>query len=738
MDRLRNEISYRRRGAALLIVLAMVVLLTGLCVAYLSRITSDRQVAHGSFNQSKADQLVASAMDNIIGDLRQEIANGSTNLAAAGATPAYSPAAAADMVPQRSGNAAGVPNLIRRSVRSDSIPVPGLSSLASAVNSTTDVSANGRYVTPARWNTHYLVPKKNTGTDDSIPIDTFVNATPDWVFVTSDTNNQTAGRKVITSPDQTVIGRYAYAVYDEGGLLDTNVAGYPTDPSAAPIPAQRIGRKGSLAFADLSALGTSDPYRLSNPDANGVYQMDMLVGWRNYATTQASNTFPTIGPPANKAFAYNFQTGTAPAIAFYNYVINNTNGFLSTSTTTWPVNSNAVRTDQSFVQRQELTAFRKAVGSTTSFSANALQYLGTFSRETNSPSFSPSTPAGSTIDYAALATTTTAVNPNFLLRRATSNFSRFDGTTAIVGEPLVKARFPLSRLAWITYKGPSAAVYALNNNDPVITALLNAGVSLSTIQAGTAANVKACFGLMFGGNQTVGNPSNPWVYTNPTGAVATPANRIMRLDEVAGTRDPDFFELLQAGILSGSLGQNTGGGTTGGNVFPDIHMSSTMQHLLTIGACIIDQADPDSIPTRIQFTGTSGNIWTAYGVENLPYITQLYPIAGTSPNDPTKWETCLLFQLWNPHQNALAVSGNVRLRIDGGIGIFTGGNGQIWNTGTTANTYSSNTIALTSGSFSNPTALATDYINRNTITTGSGTGGAFAFLSSPAVPTPTP
>ena len=48
-------------------------------------------------------------------------------------------------------------------------------------------------------------------------------------------------------------------------------------------------------------------------------------------------------------------------------------------------------------------------------------------------------------------------------------------------------------------------------------------------------------------------------------------------------------------------------------------------------SCIIDQADPDSIPTRIQFTGTNGNTWTAYGVESLPYITQMYPIAGTSP-----------------------------------------------------------------------------------------------------------
>src|SRR5437870_7524812 len=77
MNWLPRAVPSRERAAALLIVLAFVVLLTGVGVAYLSRTTSDRQVAHGSFNQSKADQLAASAMDNIIGDLRQEILRGS-------------------------------------------------------------------------------------------------------------------------------------------------------------------------------------------------------------------------------------------------------------------------------------------------------------------------------------------------------------------------------------------------------------------------------------------------------------------------------------------------------------------------------------------------------------------------------------------------------------------------------------------------------------------------------------
>src|SRR5205814_7071314 len=141
---------------------------------------------------------------------------------------------------------------------------------------------------------------------------------------------------------------------------------------------------------DLSAL----PYPINK--SSSPYQTDMLVGWRNYATTQPSNLFPNVAPAP--AFAANL-TGTTPATNFYNYVVNNTTGFLSTSTATWQVNSKAIRTDQSFVQRQELIALRSTIGSTTSFSTNALQYLTTFSRDTNSPSFSPSTSVASTIDY---------------------------------------------------------------------------------------------------------------------------------------------------------------------------------------------------------------------------------------------------------------------------------------------------------------------------------------------------
>src|SRR3989454_12845576 len=98
MTALRKAVSSRERAAALIIVLAFVVILTGLVVAYLSRATSDRPVAHSSFNQSKADQVAASAMDLVIGALRQEITGPSPTPA-----PPYLPATNANMLLTRSG-----------------------------------------------------------------------------------------------------------------------------------------------------------------------------------------------------------------------------------------------------------------------------------------------------------------------------------------------------------------------------------------------------------------------------------------------------------------------------------------------------------------------------------------------------------------------------------------------------------------------------------------------------------
>src|SRR5205814_1757891 len=103
----------------------------------------------------KADLLANSATDIIVADLKQEIKAGSSPTPSGIAL--YVPTSNANMVPMTSGTptpttyAASSPNpntvnLIRRSVRSDAIAVPGVASRASAVNSTTDPSLNSRAV----------------------------------------------------------------------------------------------------------------------------------------------------------------------------------------------------------------------------------------------------------------------------------------------------------------------------------------------------------------------------------------------------------------------------------------------------------------------------------------------------------------------------------------------------------------------------------------------------------------
>jgi len=194
MHSLARRIFHRERAFALIVVLALLVLLAGLTLAYFSRVTGDRQVAHSSFNQSKVDQLAASAMETVIGDLRQEIINGSTATTLSNGSTLYTPTSIANMLPTRSptpavGATPAIFNLVRRSVQSDAIQAPALASRASAVNSTANPSANGRSITLARWNSHYLVPKSNRLNDKSDPVTTGFTApnywAPDWVFLTN-------------------------------------------------------------------------------------------------------------------------------------------------------------------------------------------------------------------------------------------------------------------------------------------------------------------------------------------------------------------------------------------------------------------------------------------------------------------------------------------------------------------------------------------------------------------------
>src|SRR5262249_48625692 len=122
MKKLLHSRDGASKGAALIIVLALVVLATALGLAYFSRTTTDRQLAQTSYHDTSADLLARSALDVVASNLKREI------LGAGSVTQS-------NIQPQRSGDDASIPNLIRRSVFPDNIPAPGVSSLASAVTS---------------------------------------------------------------------------------------------------------------------------------------------------------------------------------------------------------------------------------------------------------------------------------------------------------------------------------------------------------------------------------------------------------------------------------------------------------------------------------------------------------------------------------------------------------------------------------------------------------------------------
>ncbi len=81
-----------------------------------------------------------------------------------------------------------------------------------------------------------------------------------------------------------VVGRYAYMIYNEGGLLDVNAAGRPNTLSTA--QQALASRKGPEAFADLTQIPDSPVNEI------GTFPRKSWIASSRGATTRRSN------PPA--------------------------------------------------------------------------------------------------------------------------------------------------------------------------------------------------------------------------------------------------------------------------------------------------------------------------------------------------------------------------------------------------------------------------------------------------------
>jgi hypothetical protein len=114
-------------------------------------------------------------------------------------------------------------------------------------------------------------------------------------------------------------------------------------------------------------------------------QINSIVGWRNYATTQRTGasfgnfTFAGDNCTIQDSYgSYLLDFGDPP----FSFDLNDQPVPVSVYpfSAVFPVTSNS-RTDQAFMTRQQLLRLRSSLG----FSQNVLQYMGTFSRERNKP-----------------------------------------------------------------------------------------------------------------------------------------------------------------------------------------------------------------------------------------------------------------------------------------------------------------------------------------------------------------
>ena len=251
---------------------------------------------------------------------------------------------------------------------------------------------------------------------------------PTTLDTTSNTNN------INPQSPKYVIGRYAYAIYNEGGLLDANVAGFPSTNSLSPAQQTPLfTKKGPAAFADLTVLpGIANTTSLTSQQV-----VNALVGWRNTATVQSTGTLP-------------FYTLSSVGVGNYlQYLLGISTQFMTAGT-----NTAATASDRTFTSRQQLISFFQDIanGNTgdEAYLQDAMMYLGTFSRTLNQPSYWPDPtrpkiqPLGgsSATSYSGGNDATgddNTNNPPFKSIRVGSNggsaFTRYDGTPANVGDP---------------------------------------------------------------------------------------------------------------------------------------------------------------------------------------------------------------------------------------------------------------------------------------------------------------
>jgi hypothetical protein len=426
-----------------LLILVLAALLSATVVAFLS--LSSKRLALGSSDEAgkQAAALALLAQTQLIGNFKNEMLAGfahpldpsrpeflSVN-GPAGPLNLLYPASPWAAVPARIEKPAP-PNLVKWSTREapfykervqGSYPWQSRFSPAPPASpvSTLERSANGKFIPLKRWNATWLLPKRSQASTDPTPGSFPV---PDWICLNARGEPRNS---LLTQREDPIVGRYAYLVFEEGGLLDACVAGFDSrlDPAV-------VAAKGSARQADLRPLFEAGG--LSSADATACN--DAFVQWRD---------------PAFFANPDSTYSNALRSLAL-------------------PVPGSLFPGNRALVSRQELIRLMvDRLPGRLAARQNTLQYLGTFSRSLAQPNLAPGWP-GKTPRILPSAdggndgagwnerylNPVQHLNPPFAMVRVKAPFTRADGRPALVGEPLVKKRFSLTQLGLLDKDGTAA------------------------------------------------------------------------------------------------------------------------------------------------------------------------------------------------------------------------------------------------------------------------------------------
>lgn len=585
--------SHRQQGMALVLTLLLLVVVTTTVLAYLVRSQFDVRATHGYSTSVQADLLASGVFDEIAADVMGEITDAGHSIRPPGTAPGLQ-----WFEPAASGKIH--PTMVPDRTTSVGAADARYRNLIKQSRRSepffnggpTGIASDVPTTVPSVEGR--LVNGKRWSLPRLLGDDTGLRDLTDSE-VPSWVYLAADGAAVQSVPSSTaspIVGRYAFNVYDVSGLLNINVAGSDEGSSKNYVEA-----KGSLAFADLTKIPG-----LENPE-----DVQKILNWRS--------------PFVNWSVAGDWQppNGNGQQSLLDYLRIGSFSG--------WMRNPGPADVGNQFLSRRDLIRFFQK----NNLPEKALPYLSHFHVDVNAPTFSPDS---QTLVANASSTVGNLRESSFSGRRISDvqdeinparganarSVEKADGTSVTV--PVLRKRFPLS---WLGYVKTDAG---------------------SRRPGGTADFIREHFGLTEDGPYT-------WKYQDFEGST----NHIKTLKEVAAAnRDPNFFEILKAVIQVGSLGQHKqpvrNSATTSLEPFANV----ADEHIIRIGASIIDQADEDSYPTRIRFNDTDGDLSTIgelFGVEDLPYLYYLrlvaYRLAASGSLNPDYRSYVIQPAMWNPH-----------------------------------------------------------------------------------------